>query len=129
MSTRILRWLPRWLEIDGLDPRTAIPRGATTTIAELRALGPGWTETATIDGTITGLVGTVEGTRALLDDGTGTLVVFIRATVDTFRLGTNGSRVELDLRPFDSTVDVRPTFDPSGFEAFATAVRRDPEPA
>lgn len=123
VSVEIVRWPSRWLEIQGIDAADAHPRGATATIAGLRTQGAGWTETATIDGIITGLVGTAEGSRVLFDDGTGQLVVFIPRGADTFQYARNGTRVELDLRPFSASVDVGPTFDPTGFDAVATAVR------
>ncbi len=128
VSVRITRWLPRWLEIEGLDPSEALPRGATTTSAALREMGTAWTDTATISGSIRGLVGTAEGGGGPLDDGTGRLFVFVPRTADTFQLLQNGTPLELDVRPFDDGVEVGSTFDRSVFEAVATAVRREENP-
>lgn len=125
VSVRTTRWLPRWLEIEGLDPADALPRGATTTIAALRDLGDAWTAAVTLSGTIRGLTGSAEGSAGPLDDGTGRLFVFVPPEADTFRLLQNGTPLELDVRPFGVDDDVGPTFDPSGFEAVATAVRRE----
>ena len=125
VSAVTARWPPRWLELQGLDPGDARPRGATTTIAELRELGNGWTDTATISGTIRGLSGSAEGSGGPLDDGTGRLSVFVPPGADPFRLLQNGTPLELDVRPFDEGVDVGSSFDRSAFEAVATAVRRE----
>ena len=125
VSALTARWPPRWLELQGLDPGDARPRGATTTIAALRELGSGWTDTATISGTIRGLSGSAEGSGGPLDDGTGRLFVFVPPGADPFRLLQNGTPLELDVRPFDDGVDVGSSFDRSAFEAVATAVRRE----
>ena len=125
VSALTSRWPPRWLELEGLDPRDALPRGATTTIAALRELGTAWTDTATISGSIRGLAGSAEGSGGPLDDGTGRLLVFVPPGADPFRLLQNGTPLELDVRPFDAGVDIGPVFDRSAFEAVATAVRRE----
>ena len=125
MSTR---WPPRWLEIQGLRPQDAVAHGPTSTIAALRELGDAWTDTVTIGGTIRGLTGSAEGSGGPLDDGTGRLFVFVPPGADPFRLLQNGTPLEIDVRPFGVDDDVGPTFDPSGFEAVATAVRREEQP-
>jgi hypothetical protein len=125
VAARIVRWPPRWLEIQGLDLADARARGATTTIAALRELGDAWTDTATVSGSIRGLSGSVQGSGGPLDDGTGRLFVFVPPSADRFQLLQNGRLVEMDLRPFGDGVEVGSGFLPSGFEAVATAVRRD----
>ena len=128
VSVRPTGWLPRWLEVQGLDPRDAVPRGATTTIAQVLELGDAWTDAATISGRITSLAGTPEAFAGALEDETGRLLVFVPRTADGFGLFQNGATVELEVRPFDGRVDVGAVFDPSGFDAVATAVRSEKHP-
>ena len=125
VPAQIIRWTPRWLRIQGLDLTDARSRGATTTIAALRELGDAWTNPATISGSIRGLTGSIEGSGGPLEDGTGRLIVFVPPGADPFGLLQNGTQIEVDIRPFDDGVVVGPAFDRSGFEAVATAVRRD----
>jgi hypothetical protein len=125
VPARIVRWPARWLEIQGLDLGDARARGATTTIAALRELGDAWTDTATVSGSIRGLSGSMQGSGGSLDDGTGQLFVFVSPGADPFQLLQNGRLVELDLRPFGDGVEVGSGFRREGFEAVATAVRRD----
>jgi len=125
VSVRPTRWLPRWLEIEGLDPRDAIPRGATSTVAAVLGQGRAWTDVVTLVGTIRNLVGTGVASSAVLDDGTGELVVLVPRAIDPFRLFRVGGPIALDVRPLTDPGEVPTLFEASAFEAIATAVRRD----
>jgi hypothetical protein len=88
---RPLSWPRVWQEASGIDPAAAEPRGKTTTIRALRD-GRG-----TIIGRIAGLSGTAAGSRAVVDDGTGELVVWCPAAADPFGAIVSGQHVELDV--------------------------------
>lgn len=66
----------------------------TTTI---RALRGGQAGSGTIAGTIVGLSGTAAGLRAVVDDGTGELVVWCPAAANPFGAIVSGQHVELDV--------------------------------
>ena len=104
---------------------TPVPAAPRRRSRRSASCGNGWTDTATISGTIRGLTGSAEGSGGPLDDGTGRLFVFVPPGADPFRLLQNGTPLELDVRPFDDGVDVGSSFDRSAFEAVATAVRRE----
>jgi hypothetical protein len=89
-----LSWPPVWQEASGIDPASAEPRGKTTTI---RALRDGQAASGTIAGRIAGLSGTAAGSRAVVDDGTGELVVWCPAATDPFGAVVSGQHVELDV--------------------------------
>jgi hypothetical protein len=91
---RPLSWPPVWQEASGIDPAAAEPRGKTTTI---RALRDGQAGSGTIAGRIAGLSGTAAGSRAVIDDGTGELVVWCPAVTDPFGAVVSGQHVELDV--------------------------------
>ena len=89
-----LSWPRIWQEASGIDPAAAEPRGSTTTI---RALRDGQAGSGTIVGRIAGLSGTAAGSRAVIDDGTGELVVWCPAATDPFGSVVSGQHVELDV--------------------------------
>jgi hypothetical protein len=91
---RPLSWPPVWQEASGIDPAAAEPRGSTTTV---RALRDGQAQSGTIVGRIAGLSGTGAGSRIVVDDGTGQVVVWCPAASDPFRAVVNGEHVELDV--------------------------------
>jgi hypothetical protein len=91
---RPLSWPRVWQEASGIDPAAAEPRGSTTTI---RALRDGQAGSGTIAGTIAGLSGTAAGSRAVVDDGTGELVVWCPAAANPFGAIVSGQHVELDV--------------------------------
>jgi hypothetical protein len=91
---RPLSWPPVWQEASGIDPAAAEPRGSTTTIGALR---DGQAGSGTIAGRIAGLSGTAAGSRAVIDDGTGELVVWCPAATDPFGAVISGQHVELDV--------------------------------
>ena len=91
---RPLSWPRVWQEASGIDPAAAEPRGSTTTI---RALRDGQAGSGTIAGRIAGLSGTAAGSRAVVDDGTGELVVWCPAAINPFGAVVSGQHVELDV--------------------------------
>ena len=91
---RPLSWPPVWQKASGVDPAAAEPRGSTATI---RALRDGQAQSGTIVGRIAGLSGTGAGSRAVVADGTGELVVWCPAASDPFTAVVNGQHVELDV--------------------------------
>jgi hypothetical protein len=91
---RPLSWPRVWQEASGIDPAAAEPRGKTTTIRALRDEQAG---RGTIIGRIAGLSGTAAGSRAVVDDGTGELVVWCPAAADPFAAIVSGQHVELDV--------------------------------
>lgn len=91
---RPLSWPPVWQEASGIDPAAAEPRGSTTTV---RALRDRQARSGTIVGRIAGLAGTGAGSRVVVDDGTGELVVWCPAASDPFTAVVNGQLVELDV--------------------------------
>jgi hypothetical protein len=84
---RPLSWPPVWQEASGIDPAAAEPRGSTTTIRALRDRQAG---SGTIVGRIAGLSGTAAGSRAVVDDGTGELVVWCPAVTNPFGAVVSG---------------------------------------
>jgi len=83
-----------WRQATGVDVQAAAPRGASITIGEfLRARST----PATIVGTIVGLVGTAEGSRVTVEDGTGRLVVWCAAAADPYFVVRIRNVVEIDL--------------------------------
>jgi hypothetical protein len=91
---RPLSWPPVWQEASGVDPAQAQPHGSTTTV---RALRVGRASSGTIVGRIAGLSGTGAGSRAVVDDGTGELVVWCPAPADPFKVVVAGQHVEVDV--------------------------------
>lgn len=91
---RPLSWPPLWQEASGVDPAEAEPQGSTTTVEALRA---GRARSGTIVGRIAGLSGTGAGSRAVVDDGTGELVVWCPAPADPFKAVVVGEHIELDV--------------------------------
>ena len=91
---RPLSWPRVWQEASGIDAEAAEPRGSTTTI---RALRDGQAGSGTIVGRIAGLSGTAAGTRAVIDDGTGELVVWCPAATNPFGAVVSGQHVKLDI--------------------------------
>ena len=89
-----LSWPEAWQLASGVDVRAAAPRGASTTISDfLRTSSPA----ATIVGTIVGLVGSAEGSRVTLDDGSGRLVVWCPATADPYFVVRIRNLIEIDV--------------------------------
>lgn len=125
VSVRPTHWLPRWLEFEGLNPRDSVPHGATSTVAALLAAPEAWTETAIVSGRVTSIIGTAFATSAVLDDGTGELVVYVPRAADPFRLLRVRSLLELDVSQFPVDGQIVAPFDAAAFQALATAVRRD----
>jgi hypothetical protein len=91
---RPLSWPPVWQEASGIDPAAAEPRGSTTTV---RALRDGQAQSGTIVGRIAGLAGTGAGSRVVVDDGTGEIVVWCPAASDPFTAVVVGQHIELDV--------------------------------
>jgi hypothetical protein len=91
---RPLSWPRVWQEASGIDPAAAEPRGSTTTIRALRGRQAG---SGTVAGRIAGLSGTAAGSRAVIDDGTGQLVVWCPAATNPFGAVVSGQQVELDV--------------------------------
>jgi hypothetical protein len=91
---RPLSWPSVWQEASGVDPAAAEPRGSATSV---RALRDGQARSGTIVGRIAGLSGTGAGSRVVVDDGTGELVVWCPAASDPFTAVVNGQHVELDV--------------------------------
>jgi hypothetical protein len=91
---RPLSWPTAWQTAGGIDPTAAEPRGSTTTIQALRDRQAG---SGTIVGRIAGLSGTAAGSRAVVDDGTGELVVWCPAETNPFGAVVSGQHVELDV--------------------------------
>jgi hypothetical protein len=91
---RPLSWPPVWQKAGGIDPAAAEPRGSTTTVQALR---DAQAQSGTIVGRIAGLSGTGAGSRIVVDDGTGELVVWCSAASDPFTAVVNGQHVELDV--------------------------------
>jgi hypothetical protein len=89
-----LTWPEAWQRACGIDVRAAVPRGRTATVAEFLASS---STSATIAGTIAGLVGTAEGSRATIDDGTGHLAVWCPREADPFFAVRNRESVEIDI--------------------------------
>jgi hypothetical protein len=89
-----LSWPETWQQASGVDVRAAAPRGASTTISDfLGASSAG----ATVVGTIVGLVGSADGSRVTLDDGSGRLVVWCPATADPYFVVRIQNLVEIDV--------------------------------
>ena len=91
---RPLSWPPVWQEASGVDAAEATAHGSTTTVRTLRA---GRARSGTIVGRIAGLSGTGAGSRAVVDDGTGELVVWCPTPADPFKAVVAGQHVELDV--------------------------------
>jgi len=102
-------WPEHWLAAAGIDLRDREPLGATQTIGELASTGGG----GRVAGTVLRLVGSAEGTRVLVDDGTGTIEIWCPAGISPW-----GPR---HGRPFEFDVLVEAASAASG--AVATAVR------
>jgi hypothetical protein len=78
-------WPAHWLGSSGLTPAATAARGASTTVAELvRGAGPGREVAGTIRARVLRLVGSGEGTRVLVSDGTGDLDLWCPAAVTTY---------------------------------------------
>ena len=115
-------WLQRWLAAEGLAPTDVVPLGPTTKIADLLARGERWTGPETVRVAVTSLVSGTS-TAAVIDDGSGSLLVYIPHDADPFRLLTLRREAELDVRRFPVRMDVEPPFDADAFDALAVAVR------
>jgi hypothetical protein len=115
-------WLPRWLAAEGLTPSDVVPRGPTTKIADLLARGERWTGPETVRGAVTSIVSSTS-VAGVIDDGSGSVVVYVPHDADPFRLLTLGKEAELDVRRFPAHMDVDPPFAADGFDALAVAVR------
>lgn len=89
-----LSWPETWQVASGVDVRAAARRGASTTINDF--LGAS-SAAATVVGTIVGLVGSSEGSRVTLDDGSGRLVVWCPATADPYFVVRIRNLVEIDV--------------------------------
>jgi len=72
-------WPAHWLASAGLDIRDREPRGPTHTIAALLEAAAGGPVRARIAGTVVRAVGSGEGVRVVVDDGTGTIDVWCAA--------------------------------------------------
>jgi len=88
-----LTWPEAWQLACGIDVQAAVPRGSTATIAVFLTSSA----SATIAGTIVGLLGSAEGSRITLDDGTGHLNVWCPTGADPFGVVRNGAGVEIDV--------------------------------
>lgn len=122
-GSRPTGWLPRWLAAEGLTAQDAAPGRPTATIRELMARASRWTGTETIRGRVTSMVGAMSASGPAIDDGTGTMLVYVPLEADPFRLLTAGRDAELDVRSFPKGMEVEPPFDADGFDALAVAVR------
>ena len=89
-----LSWPEAWQRACGIDVLAAVARGSTATIAEFLATSA---TSATIAGTIAGLVGSTEGSRATIDDGTGHLAVWCPRGADPFFAVRIRESVEMDV--------------------------------
>jgi hypothetical protein len=89
-----LTWPEAWQRACGIDVQAALPRGRTATVAEFLASS---STSATITGTIAGLVGGAEGSRVTIDDGTGRLAVWCPRKADPFFVVRNRESVETDV--------------------------------
>jgi hypothetical protein len=117
-----LRWPARWQTLSGLDIRDAEPQGATETIRGLKDSAPNSTRgPATIVGQIVALMGTADGSRITVDDGTAQVEVWVPVAADRFRVVRHRDTVELDV------VLQRP--DAAGIGAIASAARPGRRPS
>jgi hypothetical protein len=89
-----LRWPKAWQAAVGVDIGAAAARGATTTIRDFLAASA---TPATIAGTIVGLVGSSDGSRVTVDDGSGRLIVWCPAEADPYFVVRIRNVVEIDL--------------------------------
>ena len=89
-----LSWPESWQRAFGVDVAAAAPRGATTTIRDFLEAS---SMHATVVGTIVGLAGSAEGSRATVDDGSGHLVVWCPATADPYFVVRIRNLVEIDI--------------------------------
>jgi hypothetical protein len=92
-------WPARWRESSALDLQEIEPRGATTTIREMRetAAGHGVERSFTLVGRIGGGLALPEGYRTELEDSSGRIEVWVPAASDPFHLVFSGALVELDV--------------------------------
>jgi hypothetical protein len=72
----ILTWPEHWQRANGLGPQNVTLRGATGTVAELLAAGPGREGHTTIAARVVDLMGSSGFTRVRVDDGTGTMDIY-----------------------------------------------------
>ncbi len=121
-------WLPRWLAVEGLDPRDVMPKGPTASIGTLLAQGRMVAQPATIRGRIISLA-TGEALAVTVDDGTGEVLVYVPREADRFGIIRIGETFELDVRQIPADLEVVPPFDAAQFDALATTVRDAKRPA
>jgi hypothetical protein len=89
-----LSWPATWQLASGVDVLSAVPRGASTTISDLREAS---STSGTVVGTIVGLVGSSDGSRMTLDDGSGRLVVWCPPAADPYFVVRMRNVVEVDV--------------------------------
>lgn len=81
----VRQWPEHWLASNGLTSESRVPRGATTTVAELLHGAAGGTAMrGTIRATVTRLAGSGGGSRVAVDDGTGVLDLWCPAAVSIY---------------------------------------------
>lgn len=114
VGTRPEAWLAPWLASVGPSAQEQQPFGATTTVATLGSAGAG--TAGRVHAEVSSLLGTDEGVRAVIDDGTGRLAVWCPRAVTLFGPSYgDGRRYEFDVVTTD---DAR-----HGTRAEAVAVR------
>jgi hypothetical protein len=97
----VRHWPEHWLASNGLTGEMRIPRGATTTVAELlQGAAGGAMMSGTIQATVIRLAGSGAGSRVSVDDGTGVLDLWCPAAVSTYGPGIR--------RAFEFEVVVQP---------------------
>ena len=97
-------WPPHWLAADGVTAQDRYPQGATATVGTLLlAAGKGVEVSGTIQARVISLVGSGDGSRITVDDGTGTLDVWCPAAVCRFGpVIRRAFELDVRVRPFPS---------------------------
>lgn len=107
----VRHWPEHWLAADGISPADRVPRGATTTIAELvDQARRGAPATGTIHADVTRCAGSAAGLRVRVDDGSDALEVWCPSAVCT-----HGPRMR---ERYEFDVVVRPTLEPGDADAW-----------
>ncbi|WP_066586657.1 hypothetical protein [Cellulomonas timonensis] len=97
-------WPAHWLAADGVTAHDRYPQGATTTVGTLLLeAGAGAEASGTIQARVVSLVGSGDGARITVDDGTGTLDVWCPAPVCRFGpVIRRAFELDVRVRPYPS---------------------------
>jgi hypothetical protein len=120
-------WPAHWLAASGIDLRDREPLGATHTIAELVAAAAEGRVTGRIHGVVTRLVGSGDGARVVVDDGSSPLDVWCPAGTSAWG-PVHRTRFEFEVT-IDGPVGAPPDLDSPHEQATRHALAGDLESA